>query len=273
MRAADGASLASAAPRSPVLILVTNAAPRRRVLHVAVAALTCVCAGIAPAQSPAPAVAQGASASSPSSQAATGTAAPERRSDTSLADSAATAGADRAVVASGDRLRIKVWREPGLTDEYVVDDRGDVVLPRLGTMRVAGRTVAGVRDTLVSRFAEYLRNPSVDVTALRRIGVQGEVRAPNLYYVDLTKSVRDVITEAGGVLDTGNRNGISILRGTQRIPLPNWQNGGPVGAQLQSGDQIVVARRSWWSINSLAIVSTLGVIVPVGLSVLSYVRK
>lgn len=191
------------------------------------------------------------------------------------ADSAAGAARRAATVAivPGDRVRVKIWREPTLSDDFIVDDRGEVVLPRLGPVRVAGRSIAAVRDTLVTRYAEYLRNPSVDVTVLRRVGVQGEVRAPNLYYVDVTKTVRDVLTEAGGVTESGNRNHVVLVRDGRTIPLGHWQTGGPVGADLRSGDQIVVGRRSWWSLNALGVVSALGVVVPVGLSLLTFLRK
>jgi polysaccharide export outer membrane protein len=81
-------------------------------------------------------------------------------------------------VAVGDRVRVRVWREPQLSDEFMVDENGSIVFPRLGRTTVAGRSIASLQDTLTARYAEYLRNPEVTVTVLRRVGVLGEVRAP-----------------------------------------------------------------------------------------------
>lgn len=180
--------------------------------------------------------------------------------------------ASEVAVGIGDRIRVRVWREPTMSDDFTVDDRGTVTLARVGAVPVAGRSIAAVRDTLLARYAVYLKNPSIDVTVFRRVGVQGEVRAPNLYYVDATKSVREVVTEAGGPTENANRDHVSVVRDGRTLAVGRWRDGGPSGVELRSGDQVVVARRSWFSINALAIVGTLGVIVPVALSVISFVK-
>jgi polysaccharide export outer membrane protein len=183
-------------------------------------------------------------------------------------DANATRAADVAV-AVGDRVRVRVWREPQLSDEFVVDEQGDVVFPRLGRTRVAGRKIASLHDTLTARYAEYLRDPEVTVTVLRRVGVQGEVRAPNLYYVDVTKTLREVLAEAGGITEAGNPDRVAIVRDGREIPLGRWRSGGPLAAELRSGDQVFVARRSWLSRNALATVSTLGLVVSVAVQVIN----
>lgn len=186
-------------------------------------------------------------------------------------DSTAVAAqrAANVAIAVGDRVAIRIWREPGLSDSaIVVDERGDVVVARVGTLHVAGQSIAAVQDTLRVRFAEYLRNPSVRVTVFRRVGVQGEVREPNLYYVDVTMTLREVLALAGGVTEVGNPNDIVIVREGRQIPLGEWRRGGPLSADLRSGDQIVVGRRGWFSRNVLAVVSTAGLVLSVLLPVL-----
>ncbi|WP_158508826.1 polysaccharide biosynthesis/export family protein [Gemmatirosa kalamazoonensis] len=185
-------------------------------------------------------------------------------------DSVAVAArrAAQVAIAVGDRVTVRVWREPGYSDSLTVDDRGEVVLPRLGPMRVAGRTISSLQDTLRSRYAEYLRNPSVAVTVYRRVGVQGEVKKPNLYFVDATMTLREVIALAGGITENGNPDHVTIVRGGQPIPLGKWTEGGPASVDLRSGDQVVVGRRSWLSRNVLAVVSTAGLVMSVLLPVL-----
>ena len=185
-------------------------------------------------------------------------------------DSAAVAArrAAQVAIAVGDRVTVRVWREPAFSDSLTVDDRGEVVLPRLGPMHVAGRTIASLQDTLRSRFAEYLRNPSVEVTVYRRIGVQGEVKKPNLYFVDATMTLREVLALAGGITENGNPNHVVIVRGGQSIRVGDWSAGEATSADLRSGDQVVVGQRSWLARNSLAVVSTAGLVLSVLLPVL-----
>ena len=186
---------------------------------------------------------------------------------------AAAARAAALPVRAGDRVRVGVWREPTLSGDFIVNERGEAVFPQLGTLHIAGVPLGAVRDTLLARYAVYLRNPSIDVTVFRRVGVQGEVRLPNTYYVDATKTMREVVTEAGGPLETAKRDHIALVRDGRTVAVTRLDDEGAQGIELRSGDQVVVARRSWLSINALGVVSTLGVIVPVGLSLINYLRK
>ncbi len=191
------------------------------------------------------------------------------------ADSTAAAARRAAAVAIavGDRIRVRVWREPTLGDTVTVDERGEVVLPRLGSVRVEGRTITSLQDTLRARFSEYLRNPSVEVTVLRRVSVQGEVRSPNVYYVDATETAREVLAHAGGITEIGDPNNIVISRDGRTIPLGRWRDGGSLSADLRSGDQLIVGRTSWFSRNALAVVSTVGLIVTVAIQVINARRN
>lgn len=194
--------------------------------------------------------------------------------DTSVVDTSTSAAlrAAQVAIAVGDRVRVRVWREPTMSDDLTVDERGEIAVPRLGVVRVAGRTIAAMQDTLRGRFAEYLRNPAVSITVLRRVGVQGEVRAPNVYFVDATTTLREVLAQAGGVTEIGNPNDISIVRDGRTIRLGRLRRGGPPSADLRSGDQVIIGRTSWLSRNALAVVSTVGFIVTVAIQVVNAQR-
>jgi len=162
-----------------------------------------------------------------------------------------------AEILPGDRIALRIWREPDWSGEFPVDDRGTVVLPRLGPVEVARRSVAEVRDDLTERYREYLRTPSVEVTVLRRIGVHGEVRAPTLYWVDLTMTLRDAIALAGGITPQGDPNKILVERRGERIRFGEAETAAELAAGLQSGDQIVVERRNWFVLNTPFVISTM----------------
>jgi tRNA(Leu) C34 or U34 (ribose-2'-O)-methylase TrmL len=111
----------------------------------------------------------------------------------------------------GDRVWFHVWREPKLSDTVMVDERGDVMLPKIGIVNAAALTIGAFRDTVRARIAEFLRDSPIELVVLRRVAVNGEVAKPNVYYVDVTTTVRDVIARAGGVTDLGNADNVGAI--------------------------------------------------------------
>jgi polysaccharide export outer membrane protein len=162
----------------------------------------------------------------------------------------------RGELVPGDALRVTVFREPDLTGEYPVDQNGVVVFPLLGERRVLGMAADSLEQVLVQAYREFLRDPAINVTVLRRVSVLGEVREPGLYPVDLTMSLNEALALAGGVSPNGNLNDIRLIRGPD-VMLRDMEGGVPLSATpLMSGDQIFVGQRSWLSRN-MALVTAL----------------
>ena len=150
-------------------------------------------------------------------------------------------------LAVGDRVIVRVWPEIKLSDTAVVDERGEINLPHVGSIGVLTFDYEQLRDTLRARYATFLRSPVIDVIAFRRVTVNGAVGKPDIYMIDLTSTIRDVIARAGGVAPYGDSQKVSILRGDRTIPAPNWDQPGTAAEfPLQSGDVILVGRRPWW---------------------------
>jgi len=165
-------------------------------------------------------------------------------------------GPEEGFVRPGDRLELRIFEEPDMSGEYPVDLEGRVVLPKVGSVQVSRFEVLSAADSLRARLSEYLRNPSVDVRVLRRIGVHGEVRSPGLFWVDLTMSLRDAVGLAQGVTDEGNPGRLLLVRGDEASELEGYERWALLDVGIASGDQIVVPRRSWASLNMPFIVST-----------------
>jgi protein involved in polysaccharide export with SLBB domain len=170
----------------------------------------------------------------------------------------------------GDRVWLHVWREPKLSDTVTVDERGRVLFPKIGLVDASALPIADFRDTVRARFAEFLRDAPVDVVVLRRVAVNGAVMKPDVYYVDVSMTLRDVIARAGGVSDNGNPNNVAIIRGTRRIPVHDWQADRSPTSDLHSGDQVVVGRKSWFALNALGALSVSAVVASI---VISLVRR
>lgn len=179
---------------------------------------------------------------------------PLRAQDDSQTSAARRAGDAR--VQPGDRIMVKIPREPELSDSVMVDPRGDIVLAKIGIVHAGSVAIGALEDTVRARYAQYLRNPAVSITVLRRIVVNGEVKKPDVYFVDLSSTLRDVIARAGGITEIGDPHRVSIVRNGVSTPEPNWLSDVTRTADLQSGDQVVVGMRSWFERNAFAIAST-----------------
>ena len=160
----------------------------------------------------------------------------------------------------GDVIRIQIWREEDLSGEFQVDEKGSVVLPLLGRRAVVGISADRLRDELTREYGQYLVNTAVNVTPLRRVIVLGEVRVPGQYTVDATNSVADVIARAQGVTAEGDAENIVLVRDGQRLRAGLLGTQSLQEAGIRSGNQILVAKRSWASRNFPSVVGIVSIL-------------
>jgi protein involved in polysaccharide export with SLBB domain len=159
-------------------------------------------------------------------------------------------------VRPGDQIALNFLRDRELSGTMTVNERGEAAFPKLGMFQVTHLTIAQLQDTLRARYAQYLRTPEFEITVLRRVAVNGEVRAPNVYLVDPATTLRDVIARAGGLTEFGSRGKVAVLRGQQHIPVKDWDREAGGTFALESGDQVLVGRKNWFVINALSTIST-----------------
>jgi protein involved in polysaccharide export with SLBB domain len=171
-------------------------------------------------------------------------------------------------LAVGDRVIVKVWPEIKLSDTVIVDERGEINLRHVGSIGVLSFDYDHLRDTLRARYATFLRSPVIDVIAFRRVTVNGAVGKPDIYMIDQTSTIRDVIARAGGIAPNGDAHKVEILRGTERIPAQNWDRADAVVEQLRSGDVILVGRRPWWVENLGVMTGVAGVVASIAFTLL-----
>lgn len=149
----------------------------------------------------------------------------------------------------GDAIQVEIWREPDLSGKFQVNEEGAVVFPLLGRRQVTRMTPDSLQRRLVDDYREYLDNPSVNVTVLRRISIVGEVRKPGLYPVDPTVSLSDALAMAGGVTPRADTDEIRLIRG-ESVVRSGIDRGQVVGTlPIRSGDRIWVGEKSWFARN------------------------
>lgn len=147
----------------------------------------------------------------------------------------------------GDFVRVAVWGQEAYSGLYQIDERGILEYPGVGEIEARELTVADLRDRIRKGLQNIFNSPFVVVRPEFRMAVIGQVERPNLYTVDPTMSVLDVVALAGGPTPSGNLKGLRLLSaGGER--RPGAEARGVRGRTLQeigvqSGDQIVIPRK------------------------------
>ena len=158
-------------------------------------------------------------------------------------------------VAPGDFIRVEIWQEKDLSGDFLVNPDSSAVFPLLGPQRVGGIPVVILRDSLVQRYRKYLRNPSINVTPLRRVQVLGEVNRPGVYTMDPTVSLTGLLALASGPNPNGDVRNIRIVRNGQVHRARVGPGMSLMEADVRSGDQVVVGPKNWFVRNSTFVVS------------------
>ncbi|HET7458549.1 MAG TPA: polysaccharide biosynthesis/export family protein [Gemmatimonadaceae bacterium] len=183
----------------------------------------------------------------------------------SAADGAAPAGALR----PGDVVRVRIWREPDLSGDFPVDERGVAVFPRLGPVDVTRLSPDSLQRQLVTGYQVYLRNPSIEVVPLRRVMVGGAVYHPGVFTVDPSTTVADAIALAGGVTPQGRPNRVRVMRGADLVTTQLGVRTRIGDSAVRSGDQIFVPERSWLVRNGSLVLGSVTTL----LAVVSFMRR
>jgi protein involved in polysaccharide export with SLBB domain len=177
--------------------------------------------------------------------------------------------AAEAHIQPGDRLVLKIFREPLLSDTLVlVNERGEAAFAKLGLVPVSRWTIAEAADSLRARFSRFLRDPALDLVVLRRVVVNGYVMKPGVLYLDVSATVRDAVAEASGLTFEGDPNKVYIVRDGQRLRVRDWQRDDVAASDLRSGDQVYVGARNWLARNALGVAGTAAVVVSVAASLI-----
>ena len=120
-----------------------------------------------------------------------------------------------------------------------------------GGVLVGGRTVEQVQDEITKKLDEYIIEPKVTVTLVKamsaRYSVMGKVAAPGIRVMDRKVSLYEAVIESGGVLKTGDKKKIALIRfgenGTlsrQNVNLAEIESGKVPMIYLNPGDQVFV---------------------------------
>jgi polysaccharide export outer membrane protein len=103
---------------------------------------------------------------------------------------------------------------PQYANSYLVDANGNVALPLLGTVHLAGLTTQQARDSIRQKALYFVKDPTVSVRFTNfKVSVLGEVTRPAAYTLPNEKvSILDAISYAGDLTIFGKRENVLLIR-------------------------------------------------------------
>jgi polysaccharide export outer membrane protein len=144
---------------------------------------------------------------------------------------------------AGDRLRVVVYGQEGLTNTYAIDAGGSITMPLIGSVPARGRTTAGLAAEISAKLRRgFIREPSVavEIEAYRPFFILGEVAAPGQYPYVPNMTVESAVAIAGGFSPRARRDSVTVTHtnasGTARFVVPP-------GSPISPGDTVLVSER------------------------------
>lgn len=144
---------------------------------------------------------------------------------------------------AGDKLRVVVYGQEGLTNTYAIDAGGSITMPLIGSVPARGRTTAGLAQEIAVKLRNgFIREPSVavEIESYRPFFILGEVAAPGQYPYVPNMTVESAVAIAGGFSPRARRDRVTVTHtdqsGTGRFVVPP-------GTSISPGDTVLVGER------------------------------
>ncbi len=166
---------------------------------------------------------------------------------------------------AGDVIEIIVENEDNLSNAYYIDKNGDIDMPMIGKINVAGKTQSKIRNIISESLKNgYIKNPIVSVKAKiskttksttaktktatpakktsKSVYIVGAVKNPGYYDLPANAShILNIIALAGGYTDDANKQEYEIVR---KIKDTHYRKKTKSGAlEYMDGDIIIIKER------------------------------
>jgi polysaccharide export outer membrane protein len=119
------------------------------------------------------------------------------------------------VVGPGDEVKILLWGRVNAQYTLPVDRNGNITIPQIGPVPVAGMTFQQMSERLVAHTGQIV-GANIDVTmgALKTIPifVLGDVKRPGAYTIGSFATITDALLISGGPSDIGSMRNVQLKR-------------------------------------------------------------
>ncbi len=144
---------------------------------------------------------------------------------------------------SGDRLRVVVFGQEGLTNAYSVDAGGSIDMPLIGPVFARGATTDELAARISARLRDgFIREPhvAVEVEAYRPFFILGEVTQPGQCPYVANMTAETAVAIAGGFTPRALRRSVIVNRNNYGHPV---RMAVPLTFPLRPGDSVNVHER------------------------------
>jgi polysaccharide export outer membrane protein len=102
---------------------------------------------------------------------------------------------------------------------YLVNSRGEISLPVLGTIHVAGKSRMDLENEIKTLLEGQLKNPTVQIQILNfKVTVLGDVKAPGTFKIPNERiTLMEAIGLAGDLRMTGERKNVKVIRDSSGV--------------------------------------------------------
>lgn len=122
---------------------------------------------------------------------------------------------------TGDRIVMTVWGSLEGSYELEVNRSGEIVLPKVGSVKVAGTTFGQLPKLLTGHLAKVFRDFNLNITMgklrMIKVYVVGEVKSPGDYSISSLSTLINALSAAGGPTTDGSLRSISIVREGKQV--------------------------------------------------------
>jgi polysaccharide biosynthesis/export protein len=144
---------------------------------------------------------------------------------------------------SGDRLRVVVFGQEGLTNAYSVDAGGSIDMPLIGPVFARGATTDELAARISARLRDgFIREPhvAVEVEAYRPFFILGEVTQPGQYPYVANMTAETAVAISGGFTPRAFRRSVVVNRNDYGRQV---RMAVPLTFPLRPGDTVNVQER------------------------------
>jgi protein involved in polysaccharide export with SLBB domain len=125
------------------------------------------------------------------------------------------------VLGSGDSLVVNIWGGQSSRLDRPIDRQGQIALPEVGTITIAGLTIAQAQTAIQKALNTQFQNEHVEISLGRvrtvRVYVVGDVQRPGAYDVSSLSTPLNALYAAGGPTNTGSLRILRQMRGAQMV--------------------------------------------------------
>ncbi len=151
----------------------------------------------------------------------------------------------------GDLLQVTMFGTQDFNADFRVSSSGDISLPPLGLVHVAGLSTSEAEKLIERQLVEggFYREPRVSVFekeyVTQGVSILGEVKNPGVYPLLADRHLLDLLSQAGGLTPNASKT-VSVTHAGQNTPSvitlsPDPELAATANPAILTGDTIVVA--------------------------------